>query len=368
MIMDLQLRAPRTIERYLGRSFLINFLILLISVTVILQILDLLTTSEDILSPPGATYMSILHYIQLRFPQLLAQFVPFTALLAAILTYSTLNQHSEITVMKAAGLSAYQIIAPLVMVSMAIAFCHFIFNETVVTSSTAELRHWEANNFALDVPPAPEGAAQTWVLDGNNLIEAASVSRNGLMLVIDNVAIYERNPEGQLTGITKADFGLYQDNRWTLFRVRHFNMGNNEVTSSPQMDWNSSIPPERFLALAVVPEQVSFGKLLSAMVRLDEEGYSTRALSASLYHKLAAPAATLLMPLLAALAAFGVVRSGMMFIRIAIAMAFGFSYFIVDNLLLAMGQFGRMPPMIAAWAPFLLFLAAGLMVVVYTED
>lgn len=364
----LALRAPRTIERYLARSFFINFLILLISVTVVLQILDLLTESEDILAPPGATYASILHYIQLRMPQLLSQFVPFTALLAAILTYSTLNQHSEITVMKAAGLSAYQIIAPLVMVSAMIGVFHFIFNEAVVTSSTAELRHWQSNNYALDMPPTPDGAAQTWVLDGTNLIEAESVSRNGKMLVIDGVSIYERDAAGQLQSVTKADFGLYQDKRWILFHVRRFDVLNHTVSKSPQINWDAKIPPERFLALAVVPEQVPFGTLFSAMVRLDKEGYSTRALTASLYHKLAAPAATLLMPLLAALAAFGVVRGGMMFVRIAIAMAFGFSYFIVDNLLLAMGQFGRMPPVVAAWSPFLLFLAAGLMVVVYTED
>lgn len=368
MKLDLQLRAPRTIERYLARGFFTNFVILLISVSVVLQILDLLTESEDILSPAGASYASVWQYIQLRFPQLLSQFVPFTALLAAILTYSTLNQHSEITVMKASGLSAYQIIAPLVMVTMVIGVFHFIFNETIVTKSTSELRHWQKNNYELNIPPRPEGGGQTWVLDGNNLIEASGVSRNGSLLVIDNVSIYRRNEAGQMTGITKADFGIYQDSRWILFRVRHFDISQNTIQSSPQIDWPTKIPPERFLALAVVPEQVPFGTLISAMTRLNEEGYSTGALSASLHHKLAAPAATLLMPLLAAIAAFGVVRSGRQFQRIALAMVFGFSYFIVDNLLLAMGQFGRIPPVVGAWSPFILFLAAGLMVIVYTED
>jgi lipopolysaccharide export system permease protein len=76
----------------------------------------------------------------------------------------------------------------------------------------------------------------------------------------------------------------------------------------------------------------------------------------------------MLMPLLAAIAAFGVLRSGQLFIRAAIALAFGFAYFIVDNLLLAMGQFGRMPPSLSAWAPLFLFLTAGLLVLVYSEE
>jgi len=76
----------------------------------------------------------------------------------------------------------------------------------------------------------------------------------------------------------------------------------------------------------------------------------------------------LLMPLLAAIAAFGVVRSGQLFVRAAAALGFGFAYFIVDNMLLAMGQFGRMPPWLSAWSPLMLFLAAGLLVLVYSEE
>lgn len=362
------LLPPPILSHYLWRAYLIRFITLLISVTVVLQILDLLTASEDILAVPESNYSSVARYIELRFPQLLSQFAPFTALLAAILTYTTLNQHSEIVVMKAAGLSAYQIIAPLVVVSFGIAVIHFIFNESVVTKATAELHHWQDNDYALDIPPAPHGAARTWVLDGHNLVEVASVTQNGRMLVADDVTLYERDSEGSLKSVSKADFALWQDNSWTLFDIRRFDIDTHQVTTAEKQPWNTSVQPERFLAMAVVPEQVPFGSLVNAMAELEREGYPMRSLSASLNHKIAAPMATLLMPLLAALAAFGVARSGLLFIRIIIAMAFGFSYFIIDNLMLAMGQFGRIPPEVAAWAPFFLFLAAGLLVVVYTED
>ncbi len=362
------LLPPPIISNYLWRAYLLRFVMLLISITVVLQILDLLTDSEDILSVEGSTYASILRYIELRFPQLLSEFVPFTALLAAILTYTTLNQGSEIVVMKAAGLSAYQVIAPLVVVSAGIGLVHFIFNEAVVTRATAELRHWQKNGYALDAPPAPDGVTQTWVLDGTNLVEVASVARSGRMLVVDDVTVYVRNGEGRLQGVTKADFATYQDGGWTMFDVRHFDIATQLVGTEAKTTWDTGIAPERFLALAVIPEQVSFGSLVTAMAELEREGYPMRSLSASLNHKIASPMATLLMPLLAALAAFGVVRGGQLFIRIAMAMAFGFSYFIIDNLMLAMGQFGRIPPELAAWAPFFLFLGAGLLVVVYTED
>lgn len=363
-----KLMAPPTLTRYLGRAYLMRFLVLLVSVTIVLQLLDLLTESEDILQAPGAGYSSVARYIQYRFPQLISQFAPFTALLAALLMYTMLNQHSEIVVMKASGLSAYQIVAPLILVSLGIAVVHFIFNEAIVTRATAHLRHWQANDYAVDLPPPPQGAMQSWVLDGNNLVEVKSVARNGRLLVIDDVTIYERNDEARLMGVVKADFAIYREDGWTLFEVRRFDLASREVTTEERAPWSTSVPPDRFMALAVAPEQVSFGELFSAIVRLESEGYPTRFLSASLHHKIASPAATILMPLLAAFAAFGVVRGGQLFKRAAIAMAFGFAFFIADNMLLAMGQFGRMPPLLAAWSPFLLFLGAGLLVLVYTED
>ena len=74
------------------------------------------------------------------------------------------------------------------------------------------------------------------------------------------------------------------------------------------------------------------------------------------------------MPLLGAVAAFGLARSGQLLIRAVIGMSLGFAYFVVDNAALAMGNFGGYPPFVAAWAPFLLFLLIGETVLVRTEE
>jgi lipopolysaccharide export system permease protein len=74
------------------------------------------------------------------------------------------------------------------------------------------------------------------------------------------------------------------------------------------------------------------------------------------------------MPLLAAVAAFGLARSGALFLRAVIGIALGFIYFVADNFALAMGNLGAYPPWIAAWAPFLLFFLIGETVLVRTEE
>src|SRR3546814_18331784 len=74
------------------------------------------------------------------------------------------------------------------------------------------------------------------------------------------------------------------------------------------------------------------------------------------------------MPLLAAGAAFGLARSGQLFLRAVAGMGLGFAYFVVDNFALAMGNLGAYQPMLAAWAPFGLFLLIGETVLIRTAE
>ena len=74
------------------------------------------------------------------------------------------------------------------------------------------------------------------------------------------------------------------------------------------------------------------------------------------------------MPLLGAVAGFGLARSCPLFARAVFGMALGFAFFVVDNAALAMGSFGGYPPFLAAWAPFVLFFLLGETVLVRTEE
>ena len=73
-------------------------------------------------------------------------------------------------------------------------------------------------------------------------------------------------------------------------------------------------------------------------------------------------------PTLAAFARIPERNTGDNLLRTAIGAALGFTYFVVDNASLAMGNFGGYPPLIAAWAPFVLFALIGETVLVRTEE
>ena len=105
----------RTLTRYLARTFVTRILAVLVMLVLVLMMLDLLSNSADILAHPGNGEAELLRYVGLRVPQLVARFLPYSVLLATIITLATFNQNSEVVAMKAAGLSAHQILAPLLL-------------------------------------------------------------------------------------------------------------------------------------------------------------------------------------------------------------------------------------------------------------
>ncbi len=359
---------PGSMDVYLAKLFISRYIIILIGLVATLQMLDLLSESDDILAGDGAVNADLWHYVTLRTPTLLSLFSPFVALLAAIISLAGLNIHSEIIIMKASGWSAFRIITPLLLMSLLIASLHFVFTETVAVHAKAELKNWKENKYAADLPPAPDTVYDTWVTDGNNLIKAESASRNGSILLLDKVTQYIRDKDKRITSLIKADFAVFRDDKWTMFEVKEFDIKTLKVTPMENLIWDTDIPPKRFIALALKPDRVSIQRLRTAITQLKKEGHNTASFETMLYQKFVAPLSTLLMPLLAGLAAFGLHRGGNLFGRIALTGAMGFGYFVINNLFVALGQYGAVPPMIAAWLPFFLFALMGLSFILLTEE
>ena len=107
---------------------------------------------------------------------------------------------------------------------------------------------------------------------------------------------------------------------------------------------------------------------MPAIRALDAAGKPTDQLVAKLNHKISGPLSAVLMPLLGAVAAFGLARSGKLFVRAVAGLALGFAFFVADNFAMAMADFGTYPPWAAAWAPFLLFLLVGESLLFRTEE
>jgi lipopolysaccharide export system permease protein len=348
------------------RLFVTRSLAVLVALVLILMTLDLLGESGKILAVPGNTDADLWRYVGLRIPILLARFLPFSVLLGTLIAFVGLNQNSEVVAMKAAGLSAHQILAPLVLASIGIAAVLFAFNELVVVNSTRAVTAWSDNDYK-PVPPSSGMVSNVWILNGDDLIHAGVAG--GQPFTAQGVEIYDRGG-GVLQREIQAARAVLRpaSGDWLLQDVRIYDANMNVVRRLPQMAAMHGVTPNQLTLAKVDPTELNYWTLKKRIAELDAAGRPDDEARAGLAHKIAGPLSTLLMPLLAAIAAFGLARSGQVLLRAVMGMALGFAYFVVDNFSLAMGNAGTYPPLIAAWAPFLLFLLIGETVLIRTEE
>lgn len=357
----------RTLTLYLAKMFIVRILAVLVMLVLVLMMLDLLSTSGDILKVPGNGQGELWTYVSLRVPQLIQRFLPYSVLLATIIALIGLNQNSEVIAMKAAGLSAHQVLAPLLLTALAVSVASFAFNERVVTRATATLAAWEATEFGA-LPTEEKVKANVYITDGVNILTARTVTGTGKDTRLGDVTWYQRGTGGAIEQQIRAPRATYVNPGWRLEEAQEFDIATAATTNVESIIVGKGITPAQLELEAINPDAEPFWSLSGAIDAYEETGRRTTELRAKWWHKLSGPLSAFLMPLLGAVAAFGLARSGQLFVRAVIGMALGFAYFVVDNAALAMGSFGGYPPFLAAWAPFFLFLLVGETVLIRTEE
>ena len=210
-----QVFPSRTLAFYTAKMFLVRTFAFLAGLALILMTLDLLGESGRILAVPGNGEAELWKYVSIRMPQIISLFLPFSVLLATLLTFMTLNQNSEITIFKAAGISAHQILAPLMLSGLLIAVLNFAFNERFLTRANAEYDRWKAAEYR-PLPPENKTGREVWVRAGDDLWHASGVEGEGAHTLLRDVTELRRRNLAGLSGRalevgagTGTNFALY---------------------------------------------------------------------------------------------------------------------------------------------------------------
>jgi lipopolysaccharide export system permease protein len=356
----------RTVSFYMARLFLVRTFGILAALVIVLQALDLLSESGKIVAVPGNGDAQVWAYVSLRAPEIIARFLPFSVLLGTILTLIQMNQNSEVIALKASGLSAHQVLAPLLVASFGVAVLSFAFNDRIVARATATLDAWQKVEYG-PMPRDRGDRTNVWVRDGDDLVQVDSIRAKGDAAQLRDITVYDRQ-DGALVAVLRAPAGRRDGDGWRVGPATRFDVAAGVTTQLGSVVVARGVRPDQFTLGTVDAEGLSFRALRAAIADLKDAGRPTKALEGALWHKLSGPLSSVLMPLLGAVAAFGLARSGQLFLRAVMGMALGFAYFVADNFALAMGNLGAYPPFLAAWAPFLLFFLIGEAVLIRSEE
>lgn len=350
------------LSRYLIKSFVVRFLALLFGLVVFLQTLDLLAQANEILSGGGPPTEVLLRYVTLRTPSLIETVAPLAALLGALTAFVVMATNSEIIAMRAAGRSVMGLVGGLSIIGLILAVMLFVFSDRVVVKANTELEAWRDAGFKT-VEEVPTGE-NSWLTEGNTIVRVGRILRNGTLL--QDVRVFKLGDNAEITDIISIRLAIWENDQWSIFEPRRVG-GAGPDEAAPT--WETNLRPEHFLHFAnQTPNQLSINALQEYVGETSLGSRPGYFYATWIQQKIAGPLALALMPLLAGIAAFAHHRQGSSVIAVVWGITFGFLFIVIDNILLAMGQFGSLPPAVAAWLPIALFAIAGIWIVFNFEN
>ena len=355
-----------TTGRYMSRSLLSHLAMTFIGFVALLQILDLLNNTDDVIERHGS-WGAVARYALLRLPELASFILPFAMLIATLLVLAKLARSNEIMALKSSGLSFYRLLSSLAPVTLLIGLLHFLVSDQVVPRTAQALQAWDA---AADVANGRGQGTRTepgvWVRDGNSFIHLRIIVAEGTELL--GVTVFRRDGSVMSERLI-AKRAVFGGTGWKLFDVQKLSLvgSDRRPQDLAEMPWETSLTPGHLADLAADPAKLSLAEVWRFVSNPDVGSRPVDFYQTWLLRKIAIPFVTLMMVLLAAPVAQGMLRHGGLGTGLAVGVGIGFLYFVADGLLLALGEIGTIPPVVAAWSPTVLFGAIGVSVLLKIE-
>jgi lipopolysaccharide export system permease protein len=358
-----------TLGRYFAGRFVISALGVFASIFVLLVLVDYIEMVRKTSGLVSASAVTVAETSLFRVPQLLEKLMPFCVLIGAMTCYLALSRRLELVVARAAGVSAWQFIAP----ALASAILLGILATTAYNPMSADLREtskqMEAQLFGSTPGAGIQDAAGFWINqvnnDGQAIINAARSEQQGVRLTGLTVFTFDTNNEFKER--IEAREATLEPGHWLFKSVRRYSL------SAPPVDQDTYVLPTSLTPTQVrnsfsTPETVSFWQLPSYIRSSESSGFATAGYRLQ-YHKLIAqPFLLAAMVMLAASVSLRFFRFGGVQKMVLSGVGAGFLLYVLSKVTEDLSKAELMHPIAAAWLPVCVGGLTGFLALLYQED
>lgn len=349
------------LQRYLLRVFTARVLAALVILVAILQVIDLLDVTTDILDRKLG-FGGVVYYAALRTPDLIAQVAPLSVLTGSLFAFGQLARENAFVAMRSTGMSIYRLVGRAAPVALGVGLIHLVCVQWIAPGAEQRLDLWWARSApAAEKPPIRPHSFRL----GSEIVVATPGDDVGRRMTA--VTIYRRDRNGQLIARIRAPSATYGRGGWQLQQPEFENLGGSAVREghAAAMAWPEGPRPSDARAIFSDQQSLAPGSAERALAG----GAASR--SAAFYRielqrGWAGPLAAPIMLLLAAPIALVNFRSSGGRVLVS-CLGAGLLFMVIDGVLTAMGQAGNLPPLAAAWAGPVLFTAIGASALLYME-
>ncbi|MDR2260731.1 MAG: LPS export ABC transporter permease LptG [Azoarcus sp.] len=360
----------RTLLGYLAREIHGATLMVLISFLGLFAFFDFVNELENI-GKDGYQARHALIYVAMIVPGRVYELLPVAVLIGSLYALTTLARHSEITVMRASGLSIMTMLGTLALIGCLPVVLTFVFGEYIAPPAESAAQQWRLT--ATNSMISRQLHSGLWIKDGPRFINVRTLRPNRSM---EEVRILTFGDDGVLRTIADAAHGEYVagsgergNGHWRLTGVAQveFLDGRTALTTPPELIWSSALTPEVLSVLMVVPERMSVSTLWAYIRHLRDNQQNAERYEIAFWKKIIYPFATLVMLALALPFALTHERSGGVSVKVFLGVMLGVAFYLLNGLSANLGVIHSWPPLMAAITPSLLFLVSAAAMLYWVE-
>jgi lipopolysaccharide export system permease protein len=318
-----------------------------------------------LVSQEHASLATAIEYFLWEMPNYLLLVIPMAMLFGTLLSMQRLSGESEITAMKAGGISLVRMFAPLAVVGLLVALASLFVQEEIVPlandraaylrESVIEHLSPAAANLTV-VTPLPGGGKQVTIAGS---LDSASES-------LHDVTVLRYDNHQRLDEMIVSDQARYAAPTWTFVNATTYQFAaGGEISGtlvSPTLSVDIGERPNQVAKRSIAvddPENLSRAEIRAA---LDAGGLSPaqqRIFNATYAAKLARPFSAFVFVLFAFPLGMQRVRGGGAALGFGLALGIVFVYYVIATLCLSVGSAALWLAGPAAWAPNALFSGIG---------
>ena len=310
-----------------------------------------------------AAIKHILSYIVCQLPMIISLTCPIAVLVATMATLSIFSKNSEITAMKASGISLYRIGAPIFFAACLITVVLFFFSEWVTPRANQKVNHIKRVEIKKEQARGSFKQEGIWYrgekgIYNFNLYDSSEQKLQG-------ISLYFMAPDFSPRTQVLAKEAYWRGDLWEGFQVQVITIspeGKPSMQEFAQMVMPIRETPLDFGEIQLSPQEMGFFDLRKYALKLSAEGGKATPYFADMHAKIAFAFVPLILAITGILFSVRSERSGGVARSIGLGIIIGFSYWIVHAFAVSFGRSDVLPPIVAAWLTNGLFMVAILII------
>ena len=359
-----------TLHRYFAARFVNAALAIFIGVFALVAMVDyveLVRRTGEVVDLSGWTVAKASLY---RVPQITERLMPFTILLAGMVSFLNLSRRLELVIARAAGMSAWQFITPAMLMALVIGILATTIYNPVSAFLQEQSKRLQAEMMGEDLGGLRKASgSRLWVRqrspDGQSIINAQTSREQGLKL--GGVTVFTFDSAGTFKERIEAKSAELALGSWRLEEARVYATG--EPASPPQTyQLATNLTPEQVRESFATPETVPFWSLPLYIELADSAGLGAAGYRVQYQKLLALPFLFVSMVLLAGAVSLRFFRFGGVQKMVLAGVMTGFLLYVLSKFLEDFSRAGLLNPIAAAWLPVLLGGLLGVLTLLHQED